>query len=80
MSGSLRAPAGVPVIDVQTGQPTVSWGEFFQDLADGLAGLQAIGLGLAASPGFANDAAAHAGGVPIGGFYRNGNLVQVRVT
>ena len=29
---------------------------------------------------FANDAAAEAGGVPVGGLYRNGNIVQVRLT
>lgn len=29
---------------------------------------------------YANDAAAAAGGVPIGGLYRNGSAVNVRVT
>jgi len=29
---------------------------------------------------FANDAAAAAGGVVIGGFYRNGSVLQIRVT
>ena len=37
------------------------------------------GENLAASTSYANDAAAAAGGVPIGGFYRNGSVVQVRV-
>jgi hypothetical protein len=37
------------------------------------------GENLAASPSYANDAAAAAGGVAIGGFYRNGSVVQVRV-
>lgn len=35
---------------------------------------------LAASTSYANDAAAAAGGVAIGDFYRNGSVVQVRVT
>lgn len=32
------------------------------------------------SPSYANDAAAAAGNVPLGGIYRNGSAVQVRVT
>jgi hypothetical protein len=28
---------------------------------------------------FANDAAAAAGGIPVGGIYRNGSVVQIRV-
>jgi hypothetical protein len=38
---------------------------------------------LAGTPSYANDAAAQAGGVTIGGptgIYRNGNIVQVRVS
>lgn len=34
----------------------------------------------AALGNFANDAAAATGGVPVGGLYRNGSAVQVRVT
>ena len=34
---------------------------------------------LAASTTYANDAAAATGGVPVGGLYRNGSVVQVRV-
>lgn len=37
------------------------------------------GTNLAAMPSYANDAAAAAGGVPIGGYYRNGSMVQVRI-
>jgi hypothetical protein len=29
---------------------------------------------------FANDAAAASGGIPIGGIYRNGSVVQIRVS
>jgi hypothetical protein len=36
--------------------------------------------GVAALPNYANDAAALAGGVVIGGLYRNGSVVQIRVT
>ena len=35
---------------------------------------------LPASTTYANDAAAATGGVPVGGLYRNGSVVQVRVT
>ena len=34
--------------------------------------------GLANVPNYANDAAAASGGVPLGGFYRNGSVVMVR--
>lgn len=37
------------------------------------------GLDKLASRNFANDAAAAAGGVPVGEFYRNGSVVMVRV-
>lgn len=36
-----------------------------------------LGAGLG---NFANDAAAATGGVPVGGFYRNASVVQVRVS
>lgn len=39
-----------------------------------------IGLTLQASSSYADDTAAAAGGVPIGGYYRNGNFVMVRLT
>ena len=29
---------------------------------------------------FANDAAAAAGGVPLGGLYRNGNVIAIRIS
>lgn len=35
--------------------------------------------GLAALGNYANDTAAAAGGVPIGGMYRNGSILMVRV-
>jgi hypothetical protein len=38
-----------------------------------------IGETLQASSSYANDAAAAAGGVPVGGLYRNGSVIQVRI-
>jgi hypothetical protein len=35
--------------------------------------------GLNTLPSYANDAAAAAGGVPVGGMYRNGSVLMVRV-
>ena len=35
---------------------------------------------LAAMPSYTNDAAAAAGGIAVGQMYRNGNLLQVRLT
>lgn len=35
---------------------------------------------LQASSSYANDAAAAAGGVPVGGLYRNGSVVQIRIS
>ena len=36
--------------------------------------------GLKDSPSYANDSAAGTGGVPVGGLYRNGNVVQIRLS
>lgn len=35
---------------------------------------------LATQPSYPDDASAASGGVPVGGFYRNGSVVQVRVS
>lgn len=35
---------------------------------------------IATAPSYANDAAAAAGGVPVGGIYRNVNFLMVRIT
>lgn len=37
-------------------------------------------LTIASFTNFANDAAAATGGIPIGGLYRNGSVMQIRVT
>jgi hypothetical protein len=34
---------------------------------------------VSSSLNFANDGAASAGGVPLGGLYRNGNVIQIRL-
>jgi len=63
-----------------------SWDRFFRDVADQLAKLadelesNAAWAALAASPSYADDAAAAAGGVPVGYRYRNGSAVMVRVS
>lgn len=38
------------------------------------------GSALASSPSYDNDSLAAAGGVPVGGIYRNGNFVMVRLS
>jgi hypothetical protein len=60
---------GVRAIDPKTGLVETYWYDFFASLAGG----QPL-------RNFANDAAAAAGGVPLNGFYRNGSVVQIRVT
>jgi hypothetical protein len=62
-------PPSVPLVDVRTGIIDTNWWDFLSYLAGG----QPL-------KNFANDAAAAAGGVPINGFYRNGSVVQIRVT
>lgn len=49
-------------------------------LSGSVATLKGASMRLAASTSYANDAAAQAGGVAIGELYRNGSVVQVRVT
>ena len=48
-------------------------------LADVIVG-NFISATLAASTSYANDTAAAAGGVVVGQFYRNGSVLQIRVT
>jgi hypothetical protein len=65
-----RIPSpGVQLTNPQTGICDQFWYDFFSSLAGG----QPL-------KNFANDAAAAAGGVPLNGFYRNGSIVQIRVT
>ena len=62
----------IPLInpDDRTGLVSRGWYEFFQS----------ISTGLATSASYANDAAAEAGGVAVGEYYRNGSAVQIRIT
>jgi hypothetical protein len=53
-----------------------AWLAFFDAVSARLAELN----GLAGSPSYASDAAAAAGGVRVNGLYRNGSVLQVRVT
>jgi hypothetical protein len=57
---------------------TPTWRQFWLQLLLFMGELP-NGPALAASPSYANDAAAAAGGVKVGGYYRNGSVVQVRV-
>jgi hypothetical protein len=64
------------------GQPNSSYGvmnPFMTFTTTGTAVRMGLPM-LAASTTYANDGAAAAGGVPIGGTYRNGSVVMVRVT
>jgi hypothetical protein len=64
-------PAGIPVVQMN-GIPTVEFGAW----------LDYVNRFIVAPGPFvsaANDAAAAAAGVPIGGMYRTGNAVQVRL-
>jgi hypothetical protein len=72
---------------VLSGVPAVPLGAATKGYVDGLiaglntrvTALEAVGAALAAGASYANDAAAAAGGVAIGKYYRNGSVVMVRV-
>lgn len=42
-------------------------------------GIATVNIPIANVPNYANDAAAAAGGVPVGGIYRNSNVLQIRI-
>lgn len=72
----------VPEFD--SGVMTVTWRSFWVKLRAYLVGTP-NGAALQASTSYANDAAAAAGGVPIGGWYRNQtgpgvSVIQVRTS
>jgi hypothetical protein len=52
----------------------------FGSVSSSLATLSGVPSVLASSTSYANDAAAAAGGVKVGQYYRNGSVVQVRVS
>lgn len=68
----------VKVIEFPANSMAPTWRSFWQNLLLYI-GQTPSGENLAASPSYANDAAAATGGVPIGGWYRNGSVIQVRV-
>jgi len=85
MSGRMTSPARLdpPLRDAMTdaaGIVTPVWGAWFQALADRTYTESVFWASLAASPSYADDGAAAAGGVGIGGRYRSGSFVMVRVS
>ena len=61
---------------------TPTWRTFWINLMLAVSGANImgyIGQTLQASSSYANDAAAAAGGVPVGGLYRSGSQVMVRI-
>lgn len=62
-----------------TGQGTPTWAGLHTFQA-GIAVASIISATLAASPSYADDTAAAAGGVPLNTFYRNGNFIMIRLT
>jgi hypothetical protein len=73
-------PANIPWID-KPGTPSLAFRQYFLTLD---AVVKALVGGLFGAPvqltNAANDAAAAAAGVAIGQLYRNGSVVQIRVT
>jgi hypothetical protein len=67
-----------------SGHPSYPWKEgdplYAAELNAAIANMSALATKLAGSPSYANDAAAAAGNVGVGQFYRNGSAVMVRVT
>lgn len=71
-----RQPARQPMHAGDERMLTLPWIDFFD-----LVGLfQRQVAALPGTPSYANDAAAAAGDVPVGGIYRNGSAICVRVT
>lgn len=65
----------IPWFDSRTGRPTLEFGRW----ATALDAVMRGGL-LGTLTNAANDGAAAAAGVPLNGLYRNGSVVQIRVT
>jgi len=78
---SARVLPPLPVVDVpmiENGVMSPIWKQFWLNLLLYLGGAP-NGANLATSASYANDAAAALGGVPVGGWYRNGSVIQVRI-
>jgi hypothetical protein len=67
---------GVPINDLQTGLVNKDWYTYLASLHLAVVAKD----GSTALRDFATDAAAAAGGVPLHGLYRTGNVVKIRVT
>ena len=80
MSARVLPPLPDPQVVMfdEQGFMSPTWRSFWLNLLLYLGGTS-NGGNLTASTSYANDAAAAAGGVPVGGYYRNGSVVQVRV-
>jgi hypothetical protein len=88
-----RQPANQPIVLDDGRTMPAAWVAFFDDVSKRLAdselrhtahearllNLEQFGSLLVAAGSYANDAAAAAAGVPIGGYYRSGSQVLVRV-
>jgi hypothetical protein len=71
-------PAGIALFGPELFE-CVQGGSSVRVTATQIAAFSLVSLTLQSTPSYANDAAAAVGGVPIGGFYRNGSVVQIRV-
>lgn len=70
-----KPPANVPPLLGDDRHFHQAWAAFFDSVAAPLLVLQT----LAGSTSYANDAAAAAGGVKVGGLYRSGSQLMIRV-
>lgn len=68
-------PPALPWFDPRTGKPT----DTFRDWALAIDRIMRAGL-FGTLVNAANDGAAATAGVPLNGIYRNGSVVQIRVT
>lgn len=71
-------PEHVPYVEASSGRPTVEFFRWVQSLFS-WAGSVSGGTLATVPDDYADDVAAAAGGVPIGGIYRTGSALKVRV-
>ena len=74
-----KQPANVPLLLGDDHALHQAWAAFFDSLTAQLVALQGAGPALVAASSYANDAAAAAGGVAVGSYYRSGSQVMIRV-
>jgi hypothetical protein len=74
-------PAASPIVEPPTGVPNPMFGRWLDYVRRVIADPTSFFVSApVALQNFANDAAAAAGGIVIGQLYRNGSVVQIRVT